>query len=396
MTRINAWCVLLALLLEALVPAAGSMAASMDAAWKAGPGAAGSSTYDGYIDAPAPGARVAQHGTLELSGWFVDRAAQGWAGADDVEVFLGLMNDGGRPLSHALFAQPRPDVAAALGNPYWSASGWSALIATSALVDGPNTLTVYAHAPDKGWWYKQVSVSVGEPPSNAQPAAGSGYDASYPECGQPRVGPSGFAIVGVNGGRAFTPNPCLAQEYAQALGTTSPTQAHLSFYLNTGNPGPGVSPHWPSSGAGLPRACDGTASADCAYDYGWLAAHDAVDRARRVAGGLAVQVPWWLDVEVDNSWSEDVHTNSADLQGVIAGLQDQEIGWIGIYALRSGWEQIVGYGPAGAPFVDLPNWRPGAHSAAEAPAWCQRTVTGGAVKFAQYPHGSTDANYPCS
>ena len=165
--------------------------------------------------------------------------------------------------------------------------------------------------------------------------------------------------------------------------------------MNTGNPGPGVSPHWPTSGAGLPRACDGSASADCAFDYGWLAAKDAVARARTVAGGLAAQVPWWLDVEVENSWSDDPASNSADLQGVVAGLQDEQIGSIGIYALRSGWEQIIGSGAANAPFISLPNWRPGASSAAEAATWCARTVTGGPVKFVQYPQAGMDTNLPC-
>ena len=56
----------------------------------------------------------------------LDHTAQGWAGADDVQVWLGTMDGGGRMLAKASFAQNRPDVGAATANPYWSASGFGA------------------------------------------------------------------------------------------------------------------------------------------------------------------------------------------------------------------------------------------------------------------------------
>src|SRR5947208_6184618 len=44
-------------------------------------------------------------------------------------------------------------------------------------------------------------------------AALSGFDVSFPECHGGYPGHvSGQGIVGANGGRAFTPNPCLADE----------------------------------------------------------------------------------------------------------------------------------------------------------------------------------------
>src|SRR5919202_1828826 len=82
------------------------------------------SAMAGVIDAPRANA-VVSAGSLQVAGWFVDRTAQGWAGADDVEVVLGSLDGGGRPLAHALFAQSRPDVAGSMGNPFWSQSGWS-------------------------------------------------------------------------------------------------------------------------------------------------------------------------------------------------------------------------------------------------------------------------------
>ena len=86
----------------------------------------------------------------------------------------------------------------------------------------------------------------------------------------------------------------------------------------------------------------GTWSIACAFDYGWLGAQDAYARARSVAGDSAARSPWWLDVEVANSWSTDVATNAAALQGGIAYLRSARVDVIGIYALAADWEEIVG------------------------------------------------------
>ena len=45
-----------------------------------------------------------------------------------MEVFLGTLGNGGTLLTHAYFAQPRPDVAATFGRPDWDASGWTAIM----------------------------------------------------------------------------------------------------------------------------------------------------------------------------------------------------------------------------------------------------------------------------
>jgi hypothetical protein len=128
--------------------------------WSPGPNAASDNTYDGYIDAPSANA-VVPAGAFQVSGWFVDEAAQGWTGADDIQVWLGAMNSGGsRLLAHANLGLSRPDVGAALDNPFWSASGFAAFVPADALTAGPQTLLVYAHTPGKGWWYKTLAVNV--------------------------------------------------------------------------------------------------------------------------------------------------------------------------------------------------------------------------------------------
>ncbi len=128
-------------------------------AWIGGPFAAGDNTYQGFIDLPAAGATVAAGQTFDLKGWIVDTTAQGWAGIDEVDVYDGLAGQGPF-LGKATIATSRPDVASALGNPFWAGSGF-AFTVPATLSQGAHTLTVYAHTPGKGWWYKQVAVTVG-------------------------------------------------------------------------------------------------------------------------------------------------------------------------------------------------------------------------------------------
>ena len=130
-------------------------------AWQPGPSAIGDNTYVGLIDAPTNGSSVTGTGVFSLSGWFVDTTAQGWAGADDVQVFLGTM-DSGKSLGHGDIGVSRPDVGTALGNPYWSAAGWRAIVDSGAVPSGQDTLSVYVHTPGKGWWSLQVTVMVGQ------------------------------------------------------------------------------------------------------------------------------------------------------------------------------------------------------------------------------------------
>jgi hypothetical protein len=389
--------VALAALLSGSAPKA--TAATLGEGWLPGPGAVGDNSYSGVIDAPTMDARVTTPGAVHLAGWFVDRTAMGWAGADDVEIFLGTLGNGGSLLAHANLAQDRPDVGATFGRADWTASGWTATVPTNALVPGTNHVSIYAHSPAKGWWYRQVTVNISPSATTRAAPSDQGFDISFPQCPGPEPLAPAFAVVGVNGGRAFTGNPCLARQYIWALTAGSPVQPRVGFYMNTGNPGPEASMRWPGRGMVLPEPCDGSWSAACTYDYGWLAAQDAYARARSVAGEGAALAPWWLDVETANSWSADTTSNSAALQGAIAYLRSVNVGSIGIYALAADWEEIVGApsanSPQNAPFALLPNWRPGPRSSADALSWCARSVTGGRVTFVQYPSNGFDGNVPC-
>jgi hypothetical protein len=146
-----------------------------------------------------------------------------------------------------------------------------------------------------------------------------GVDVSWPQCdGIPSLA-AGFATVGVNGGRPFTDNPCLAQQVAYAK-----QRSGYAAYLNLD----------------APRGED-------PKSYGARAALDGLARARRA--GLHAQTIW-LDVEVLNHWSDDAAMNVAVINGAASALQSRGI-TVGIYSSVPMWQAITG----GAS-VTMPVW----------------------------------------
>jgi hypothetical protein len=231
-------------------------------------------------------------------------------------------------------------------------------------------------------------------PAAAAPTAQVGLDVSYPQCGQPLhpIGP--FAVVGVNNGRPFGANPCLAG----AAGASELLWAGIGaeLYANTADPGPTLSSHWPN-GQLEPRACNtaGSPGADtptCAYDYGWNAAQDGYRDAvgAYIALGWApagaTQTPvanvWWLDVETANSWEANTQNNVAELQGEYDYLKSAGAASVGFYAPTNDWHTITG---STGTFASAPAWVPGASSQTDAQARCSNPgVNGGPALIAQF------------
>jgi hypothetical protein len=227
-----------------------------------------------------------------------------------------------------------------------------------------------------------------------------GYDASFPQCG--KVPPTGsFGIVGVDGGRPFAVNVCLASEIASATVAGPP-----AYYVNTANPGPRLSTHWPI-GQQAPRVCDASApdSAGCSYDYGWNAAADSYARATAAAtsvGAPAVSTAtWWLDAEMSNTWESlelgqtaaTYANDTAALTGMRDYLHDQGVRTVGVYSTAHQWRQITG----GASLGRAPVWYAGLGGPSSAAAHCASTFsfTGGPVRLAQYAKGGLDADNAC-
>lgn len=242
-------------------------------------------------------------------------------------------------------------------------------------------------------------------PKAAAPKTLTGYDISYPQCGGEYPSNIAFGIVGVTRGIVFSENPCLG------AGGTGPSQlawagVSAELYMNTGNPGPELSSHWPI-GQTSPREC-GTAAfpeldtADCAYDYGWNAAADAYATAVRAyvslgwAAADATSTPvanrWWLDVETANSWRTDVSLNVAALQGAADYLDSVGATSVGIYSVGTMWNEITGGTSA---FADYPSWVAGASTLRGARANCGDGFTGGSVHMTQYFAKGFDADYRC-
>ncbi len=230
-------------------------------------------------------------------------------------------------------------------------------------------------------------------------AAGSvtpvGYDISWPQCGQAYPTSAAFKLVGVNGGLAFAPNPCLGSELAWA-GVTG-----VQLYANTGNPGPQLSSHWPT-GQTTPQPCDAANpdSAACAYDYGYNAAADSFQAAvtayasQGLPTSTAAAATWWLDVETANSWRSDVSLNVANLQGAVDYLTSvAKVAGVGFYSSAGQWQQVTGGSSA---FAAYPAWVAGAPNQRGAALNCSGPgFTGGGVALAQFPMGGVDADLRC-
>ena len=274
----------------------------------------------------------------------------------------------------------------------------SLAIATQAVLVGGSlaaTPTGVANLGDAG------AVTLAQPGRESsgkpvKPSSTRGFDISYPQCGAPYPLNPAFAIVGVNGGRVFSGNPCLASQLAWG------GDAAAELYVNTGNPGPALSSFWPK-GQTAPRFCDANNpdTADCAYDYGWNAAADSYARAEQAyaARGIAANpnaTAWWLDVETSNSWRADnLALNVAALQGGYDYLRSRGVTKLGFYSTTHQWGVITGGTKVFAP---APSWGAGAPSEKAAKNLCVTTsssFTGGRLAMVQYIYSGFDANVRC-
>ncbi len=232
-----------------------------------------------------------------------------------------------------------------------------------------------------------------------------GYDISYPQCNGTFPSGGGFGIVGVNGGRVYSPNPCLgAGDGASELSWAG---MDAGLYANTGDPGPALSTHWPN-GQTSPQECNtatnpGSDTPQCHYDYGWNAAADSYQDAVNAYVSLgwaqpgATRTPvanrWLLDVESANSWTTTTGLNVDALQGEADYLGSVGVAGVGFYAGSSNWQSITG---GTTVFSGYPSWVPGAGTLTDAQSKCGGTgASGGPVALAQYLSSGFDGDYQC-
>ncbi|MDQ0771434.1 hypothetical protein QF031_004183 [Pseudarthrobacter defluvii] len=233
--------------------------------------------------------------------------------------------------------------------------------------------------------------------------AGLGNDISWPQCGRDLPAPPAFAIVGVNGGRPATANPCLSAQLAwadQSGDSTGGTPA--AVYVNTASAGPVESLWWPADNIYQGTAvanpygmCDGTASPACGFAHGYAMAGNAAGILQEAGYAIARRM-WWLDVEFGNSWLWDKAVNAAELEGMTAYLQDAGAE-VGIYSTGYQFSEIAGEVSPGSNLYKLQNWLAGPHSAESAQEYCEAAplTPGGTVTTTQFTEDDLDYNYRC-
>jgi hypothetical protein len=283
-------------------------------------------------------------------------------------------------------------------------------------------------------------AAVNHSNGSASGSALTGNDLSYPQCGAAFPASPAFGIVGVNGGQANDLNPCLGPSsaypsygqaelyWAVAAATGASSQPKASLYVNTADPGnlyDGTPiADWPKTGATPYAACTTTTvttpkgtftvgrnSPACAWQYGYSKATQDVSwvaaAARAIDGQkppvtvptAAKSYPWWLDVEIQNSWKTGTSghaMNIADLQGMIAALEHAGATAIGAYFTSYQWTTITGGTTSSSgSLYQIPNWIPGAKTLAGAESHCRlASFTAGRIVITQW-FANPDADYAC-
>ena len=244
-----------------------------------------------------------------------------------------------------------------------------------------------------GLVFGYVAPATAAPARAKNTVAPLGIDISYPQCKGTLPSTQAFTVVGVNGGKASTANPCLAKELLLAAKATgSGSQPKVQLYINTGSPGDYIDlvTSWPADNvykgaAATPPEQYGECKADekgvghnsvaCAWQYGWERAYDDINEHLRPAlaeanakgaklNTDAASYVWWLDVETMNSWHEDAaddpdayRKNLAALEGMTAQFKTAGSTKVGLYSTNYQWEKIIGdaMSPA-SPLYGLDTW----------------------------------------
>ncbi|HEU5004546.1 MAG TPA: hypothetical protein VFT49_00485 [Candidatus Saccharimonadales bacterium] len=191
-------------------------------------------------------------------------------------------------------------------------------------------------------------------------------DVSWPNCGV-ALQRTQAGIVGITGGLALRPNPCLNQEASK--------YKNLSVYINTGYPGPHVAHQFQLT----PKDCSPGDKQCLAYNYGYNSAVYAIKYS--LMNGVVAK-NWWLDVETENSWDGDAKVNRAALSGsldALAGFVGRQN--LGFYSYPGQWDLLTGKWRN-----QYPAWvATGSTERRDAQLACdQSSFTGGPVVLAQY------------
>ena len=186
-----------------------------------------------------------------------------------------------------------------------------------------------------------------------------------------------MAVVGVNGGSAFTENPCFSSEASWG-------GPNLTVYLNLNSPQGSDSGQFGNGPAGACAMGDLTCES---YNYGYNSAQQSIAMTQQAGHGSST---WWLDVETGNYWTSDKNANDQVIAGAIAAIH--QAGYAAaIYSTSYQWGQIAGsYTPS------VPVWYPTGQATSSPNSWCSgSSFAGGPVYLVQSAAGSYDGDYSC-
>ena len=203
-----------------------------------------------------------------------------------------------------------------------------------------------------------------------------GYDVSYPNC--PFASPSSrsFSIIGLNGGRPFTANPCFQSEWDAA-------QRPRSVYINTAYD-PVLFRHITPDCAASGSSQQLGPAAQRAYAVGCSEAVAALTLL-----GETVPLAIWLDVEPDNTWSSDLRLNAATIRGILEYLLTRSPHpLIGVYSNEAFWQGIVGDWTT----LSAPEW---ISASGPDPPGCPAPFAAGPVWLNQSVDGALDVDTAC-
>jgi hypothetical protein len=240
----------------------------------------------------------------------------------------------------------------------------------TAVADAPGS----AGGSDSGDFTNPVPQQVAGQPYDH---GATGFDISWPQCGGAYPPPASVAVVGVNGGSAFTGNPCFGSEASWG-------GANLTIYLNLNSPQGSDSTQWGQGPAGNCALGD----LNCeSYNYGFNTAAESVTDAFFSGHGART---FWLDIETGNYWTSDSAANDLVIAGAIDAIHGSGFN-AAIYSTNYQWGQIAGsYVPS------VPVWYPTGIATSSPNHWCSATsFAGGPVYLVQDAAGSYDGDYSC-
>ncbi|HUP86670.1 MAG TPA: hypothetical protein VM143_13480 [Acidimicrobiales bacterium] len=343
-----------------------------------------------FGDAVFHGAAIGEHLSRPIVDMALDPEGTGyWLLSGDGGVFsygsapfLGApVTAGGRfkaiaaAIGHDQPPEPAPAVAA---DAVPTVSVAAAAHPVAADGQAPTAAVAPAASPGRG----KVSARSAKAAKDAPLDGKFGWDISYPQCGGMLPGGDySYAIVGVNGGRAFKHNKCLAEQWRWARDSGA-----AGIYVNV---------HFPRGQDELAKGATSDRQPDCApgalacvaYNFGLNAIRDSLDYAK----DQGVDAPFvWLDVEQLNYWYPEPTFNAVVLRGAVDAAAEAGIG-VGVYSTPYQYNKITGGEQLG-----LPVWSAGADGLGSVDLYCrERGFGGGPAVLVQLLPGQFDPNLAC-